>query len=373
MPGPALMPSLILHIGTAKTGTKAIQHFLASNRQLLAAQDVVVPAIDADRINHRWLVFLAQDDDKVDAYTLRAGLGETAEQRRQSRQRLGQQLRERAAATEAARWIISSEHLHSRLDLEALRRLQQLLAPSFARIEILVYLRHPLATAISLWSTKVKNGIVSTALMPPQDCAAICQHSTRLRAWQQIFGAENVRVRLYEPSAFVGGGLIADFCAACGIAADSGFALPGVANRSLSFLAIKVLAHLHGIYGEGWRPEPAASSSLAALAWATPAAWHWRELTEFVAGQLGNFPTYLPSRAEHDLYAAYYHHSDLWVQQAFFAGGPLWHDGAPAVREEGDPRFRAALSAEEQALAGMLAELWRERCQRAAQDGGRES
>ncbi|MEB3256250.1 MAG: hypothetical protein VKJ05_07670 [Synechococcaceae cyanobacterium] len=367
------MPSLILHIGTAKTGTKAIQHFLAWNRQQLAAQDVEVPDIDTTTFNHRWLVFLAQDENKVDAYTLRAGLGERVEERRRNRQRLYQQLRERAAGSAETRWIISSEHLHSRLDLEDLRRLQELLVPSFERIEILVYLRHPLATAISAWSTKVKNGLVCTSLMAPQACAPICHHNSRLRAWQQIFGAENLHVRLYQPSAFVGGGLIEDFCAACAISLDRSFAVPGVANRSLSFLALKVLAHLRNVYAETWRPAPPASPSLAPLANATPSAWHWYELAEFVARQLADFPVYRPSRAEHDLYAAFYHDSDLWVQQEFFAGRPLWHDGAPVVREEGDPRFRAALSAEEQALAGMLAELWRERCQRPPQDGGRES
>jgi hypothetical protein len=367
------MPSLILHIGTAKTGTKAIQRFLAANRQLLAAQGVVVPDIDSTRINHRWLVFLAQAADKVDAYTLRAGLGETPEQRHRSRQQLRDQLEERAARAPDSRWIISSEHLHSRLGPEDLQRLRQLLETIFDRIEILVYLRHPLATAISSWSTKVKNGILSTSLMPPQACAVICEQNTRLRAWQQIFGSDNLNVRLFQSSAFMGGELLEDFCAACSITSKGGFSFPGVANRSLSFLAIKVLASLHGIYADGWRPQPAASPSLAAKAWATPPAWHWGGLVQFVARHLDGFPAYLPTRAEHDLYADYYRESDLWVQQEFFAGRPLWQDGLPTLREDGDPRFRAALTAEEQALAGMLAELWRQRCQRPASDGGRES
>jgi hypothetical protein len=367
------MPSLILHIGTAKTGTKTIQRFLADNRPLLAAQGVVVPDIDPTRINHRWLVFLAQDADKVDAYTLRAGLGGTVEQRHRSRQRLRDQLEERAARTPDATWIISSEHLHSRLGLEDLQRLRQLLEPIFDRIEILVYLRHPLATAISSWSTKVKNGIPSTALMPPQACAAICQQNIRLRAWQQIFGSDNLNVRRFQASAFVGGELLKDFCAACSITSEAGFSFSGIANQSLSFLAIKVLTHLHSIYADGWSPDPAVSPSLAAKASATPSAWHWGELVRFVASHLDAFPAYLPTRAEHDLYADYYRESDLWVQQEFFAGRPLWQDGSPTLREDSDPRFRAALSAEEQALAGMLAELWRERCQRPAPGGGRES
>jgi hypothetical protein len=367
------MPSLILHIGTAKTGTKAIQRFLAANRQLLAAQGVVVPDIDSTRINHRWLVFLAQAADKVDAYTLRAGLGETPEQRHRSRQQLRDQLEERAARAPDSRWIISSEHLHSRLGPEDLQRLRQLLETIFDRIEILVYLRHPLATAISSWSTKVKNGILSTSLMPPQACAVICEQNTRLRAWQQIFGSDNLNVRLFQSSAFMGGELLEDFCAACSITSKGGFSFPGVANRSLSFLAIKVLAHLHSIYADGWLPQQAEPPSLSAKAIATPSAWHWGELVLFVARHLDAFPAYLPSRAEHDLYADYFRESDLWVQQEFFAGQPLWQDGLPSLREDSDPRFRSALSAEEQALAGMLAELWRERCQRTAPDGAGES
>ncbi|MEB3171696.1 MAG: hypothetical protein VKK43_10005 [Synechococcaceae cyanobacterium] len=353
------MPSLILHIGTAKTGTTAIQHFLAANRDALAAQGVVVPSFLGNGPNHRWLPLLAQGETTRDGFTERQGLGNSPEQLRAGRAAKRLELRQAAGATADATWIISSEQLYTRLSARELLRLRRLLQPLFEDIRVLVYLRQPLPAAISAWSTRTRSGRVSPSLPPPQSFAPLCDHAASLRRWQQVFGQERLVVRLFDPAALRGGSLIEDFCSCSGIANGSALALPTNENRSLSYQAIKLLWHLqqrlHCHDPSAPVPPPA------------PRSWRWRALVRFVERSLAGFPPYQPTVREREAFASYYAASERWVCRVFFPERErLWDPSDPPVRQEEDPRFRSALTAEESALVAMLAELW---CDRADPPG----
>ena len=195
-PLPRSMPSLILHIGTAKTGTTSIQRFLSENRQELAAQGIVVPSFLGIGPNHRWLPLLAQDEATLDGFAVRQGLHTSAERLRERRDAKRKELREAVAGQPRARWIISSEQLHSRLDLVDLLRLRRLLEPLFEEIRVLVYLRHPLPTAISSWSSRVRAGRVTPSLPPAESFANLCDHGPTLRCWQRVFGRQRLMVQI---------------------------------------------------------------------------------------------------------------------------------------------------------------------------------
>jgi hypothetical protein len=338
------MPSLILHIGTAKTGTTSIQHFLCENRQALAARGFFVPSFLGVGPNHRWLPLLAQDELTVDGFTSRQGLDISPERLREGRAAMRMELHQAAATTGEATWIISSEQLQSRLTTVDLLRLRRLLEPLFAEIRVLVYLRQPLPTAISAWSTRTRSGRVSPSLPSPQSCESLCDHAATLRRWQRVFGRSQLMVRLFHPSPLRGGSLLEDFSACTGIGDLSGLALPSHANPSLSFQAIKVLWQLQQLLGD------------------TP-SWRWRELVGFVERSLRSFPVYLPTGQERDSFAAHYAASERWVCQEFFPErAHLWDHSALPVRQESDLRFQSSLNDEESALVALLADLWCDRC-----------
>ena len=68
-----MKPNITLHIGTEKTGSTTIQHFLKSNRDVLESQNIYIPRTLGD-INHQLFPFLAYSDERKDDVTRRVGI-----------------------------------------------------------------------------------------------------------------------------------------------------------------------------------------------------------------------------------------------------------------------------------------------------------
>jgi hypothetical protein len=350
------MPSLILHIGTAKTGTTSIQNFLYANRQALERQGFFVPSFLGVSPNHRWLPLLAQEENTVDGFAIRQGLHTSPQQLRDARAAKRMELHQAASATVGATWIISSEQLQSRLTAADLLRLHRLLEPLFEEIRVLVYLRQPLPAAISSWSTRTRGGRVTPTLPSPQSFAFLCDHAPILRRWQEVFGRQQLMVRLFHGSELRGGSLLEDFCACAGIVDLPALHQPGPINPSLSYQAIKMLWHLQQRFQQAGPAAPAPAPHLRSP------AWRWRELVSFVERSFAGFPTYLPTTGERDGFVEYYAASERWVCGEYFPERQrLWEPADLPVRQESDPRFQSELRAEESALVAMLAELWLDR------------
>jgi hypothetical protein len=342
------MAKLVLHIGTAKTGTKFIQTFLAENRHSLLRQNILVPHFLGAGINHRWLVFLAQDPDQVDAFSAGQGLGECSERRSRRRMEKLAELKQQVALHSATTWIISSEHMQSRLRDGEIRRLKDLLDPLFETIQILIYLRHPLHTAVSSWSTMVKNGNGTPRLQAPEKFAHLCAHQQILERWLEVFPRDQFSVRLFQDEDFFGGDLLQDFCHAAGIELEPTLLIPERQNTALSHLTIKVLERLKVMASSrlGDRHSPLFSQ-------------RWGEIVRLASQHLSAFPTYVASESEAALYADYYRDSEQWVQQTFFRHkSALWDRGVPQSRDDADPRFQPQLSPEEEAILAMAVDLW---------------
>ena len=144
----------------------------------------------------------------------------------------------------APTWIVSSEHLQTRLAAGEIRRLRDLLDPWFEESRILLYLRHPLHTAVSSGNIKVENGNGSLILQPQETFAHLCTHQPILERWLEVFARDQFCVRLFQTEDFFGGDLLADFCHATGIRPEPTLLIPERQNTALSHLAIKVLKRL---------------------------------------------------------------------------------------------------------------------------------
>lgn len=340
------MTALILHIGTEKTGTTSIQEFLGINRAALAEQGLHVPEFLGAR-THRWAAYMAENVDRIDHFSKELGLAESVEKRQGRKQEIRAQLEEEVARHPGCRWLISSEHLQSRLTTrEEVERLADILKPLFSDIRILVYLRHPLATAISYWSMRVKGGAPLPAIGEPGSFGHhICDHRGILERWLAAFPSSPFCVRLFERQSFEAGDLIRDFCAAAGIDWQPELRMPPRLNETLSYQAIRLLARINEqvprwINGQ-INPNRAALASSFLECFAS-------------------FPAYRPSRSELERYSAFYRDSEEWVRATFFPQrSQLWAD--LEVRPDDDPSFASALSPLETSLVDLVARLCQER------------
>ena len=128
----------------------------------------------------------------------------------------------RASTSNCKRWIISSEHLQSRLTTdEEIHRLYQLLKELFNEITIVLYIRNPVDTAISLLSMFCVYGDVLEQLPEPSQrhVDLICNHAKILdnSAHQSgYFPKTKIKLRLFEKDRLNEGDLIKDFCIQAG-------------------------------------------------------------------------------------------------------------------------------------------------------------
>ena len=117
----------------------------------------------------------------------------------------------------------------------------------FDQVEILLSIRRPVDTAVSLWSTGLKSGLRTSALPPPAApyWHRICNHRQTVELWQRYFPVP-LHIRLFSRREFVDGDLLADFCQACGIARGDQLCWPGEEdNQTLSWPAMKLLIELN--------------------------------------------------------------------------------------------------------------------------------
>lgn len=231
------MSKLLLHIGLPKTGTTAIQEFLAQNVDRLAEQGWNYPTF-LNRKNHLALVALATEG----VLPVRPGFVglRTAEALDAYRTDLAAEL---ADKTSSGNWVFSSEHLSSRL---VNPDQVQSVAKTFRRfddIRIVMYARPQDEMAVASHSTWVRDGRLKGF-----DVDAHIAHDNRYNyqrialRWIRAFGSERVDLRLYPRS-----GLLADFMGTLGVpeSALTSWSHPQPANVSLSSAELAFLLEIN--------------------------------------------------------------------------------------------------------------------------------
>lgn len=333
---------LVLHIGTEKTGTTAIQDFLAHHRTRLGGLGVHYPEVIARETDARVLAAMVADDSPDHRIFALVG-ARTAAERANARARWQARLAAEVRRSTAPIWLLSHEHMHSRLSSPAaVLRLAALLRPLFDDIAVILYLRNPVEHMVSLLSTAAMSGGVRETLPPPEsaEVRGQCDHRAAVERWEAAFGPV-LRVRRYLPAAFAGGDLIADFAEACGIPEMATWPRLPRPNESISVTAIRVLTRLN-------RRLPFLSDGVIA---ADRHALQRYVLRHYVAG-----PRCVPSLVEVEAYEAVFADANDWVRQRFFPGEPRLF---PPYRP---PAAGEALSeVEADRLAALIADLWQDR------------
>lgn len=194
---------LDLHIGTEKTGTTSFQYWMKKEQSKLEAQGVFLPKA-ASLFNHtpdnRMMTVFAQGFMPHDEAQKRAGLTTPAAYDAlcdEYATALGQDVEQRAGG----RWIISGEHMHSRLtEVKQVRRLASLLQPFFSEVVVHIHLRPQVDLARSIVSTLTRLGMMIgdrnfNAVKPDNP---YYNYQTLVARWEKGFGSDNLRLIPYK-------------------------------------------------------------------------------------------------------------------------------------------------------------------------------
>ncbi|QPN63441.1 hypothetical protein H8F25_00585 [Synechococcus sp. CBW1004] len=224
-------------------------------------------------------------------------------------------------------FLISSEHLHSRLtNEEEIESLARFLSPLFDSVTIVLYIRKPIDTAISAWSTGVKCGLTGTSLPSPSNpyIHNLCMHKESILRWSNYFGESNLCVRLFRRDALFKNDLIHDFVESCGIGFSSDMIIPPKTNEKLGLDGILFLAEVNKVLPLiiDNKPNPVRGN-----------------IANYFSKHFSDSPAYIPSEDEVLSYSSYYNHSDLWVKDNYFGHlDSLWGEESrfPMVQAKND-------------------------------------
>ncbi len=187
---------LILHIGTAKTGTTTLQHWFASNRESLRAQGIYYPK-SLGKVNHRKLSVFAMNRAISDRYSHQNKISSVEDYQNFKSNSTQDFEQEYAENSDIKTWVISNEHLHSRLTkIEMVKQVKQFLSDKFEEIEVLVHLRPQVDLAVSLASTAIRAGkaVNYRWFSKQKESDYYYNYNQLIEKWETIFSDKNITI-----------------------------------------------------------------------------------------------------------------------------------------------------------------------------------
>jgi len=222
---------LFIHIGTHKTGTSAIQNFLFMNREALRQKGFLYPET-GDKASHHAL-----------ASEFRLLKRIKNKERELKTLSYIQEIRTHNFDTS----ILSSEGLVLRgTNVKKLRDI----IPSDLDVKIVIYLRRQDERLESGYNQIVKGPRRYSKKFLDESSIThqkyILDYYKILTPWREVFGQENIIVRVYEKEQLPGG-IIVDFCSVIGLELDHSLRMSGDRiNQSLDWDIIEIIRLCNG-------------------------------------------------------------------------------------------------------------------------------
>lgn len=242
------MSTIYLHIGTAKTGTSAIQSFLMKNRSVLEEKGYTLPLFGIN--------FGSPFINRNGHFLVHRPHNETPEENEAEYQQVQDQcfaiLEEAAKQYEGI--ILTDEGIWQYSDYikDFWKILREKAEKIGCQVKVVVYLRRQDLLAESLWNQNVKSFHNTSKRFARWIRAGRCgrypmDYYAQLNKISSGIGKENVIVRVYEKNAFMGGegggkSIFSDFLQAVGLTFTSDFTTEEISsNNGLkgNFLEIK--------------------------------------------------------------------------------------------------------------------------------------
>jgi len=299
-------------------------------------------------INHIWMPLLAYDANRTDDVTKIMGIPKDYTAREEVIKNRLSLLHEKTKQHKDMKWIISSEHLQSRLTAdEELLRLKRILTSLFEEIKIVIYLRKPIEGMISTWSTLVKAGGIQETLPSPNSIHSnIYKHKDTILRWRNAFPESELIPRLFQKESFVDNDLIRDFSFTSGINTGNLKLHSTQHNTAMSHHGIRLLSRIN-------KEIPAFKENKE-----NPVR---QGLSDYIQSYFSGFPKYLPSEKELQSFEDLYADSDEWVRKEYFPNrAKLWPTPTTTINGEGSMKMQNLFNYE-CAVAAMISHIWKEK------------
>ena len=249
--GPITRPSLrrcrwrpleriFLHVGVEKTGTTTLQVAMAINRPLLHQCGYAIPMGPAGSPSyHIGLALCAANPDAVPELRQVAGLT-TGATHSAFLENYPMQIARELTQSGCHTAILSNEHCSSRLSTVAeIAKLHKIFSRLARECRIIIYLRRQDELAASHYSTSVRAGATGEFNFPNEVLWLNYLHL--LEMWAQVFGKENLAIRIFEPHQLKDGDLLADFFSVVGFMRQDELLRPEDQNRSFDVYTVEFL------------------------------------------------------------------------------------------------------------------------------------
>lgn len=213
------MTRVVLHIGTEKTGTTSIQHFMSLNRQALLANGVLYPHIGQRKDAHFDLVNALHPLDNNGKYM------EFLAPVKDSSLHLWDKLAECIKTHPDKTIVISAEHFSSRLRAKALAFMRDFFKQQDIEPEIVIYLRPQADYIESSYSTEIKAGspkVFPKVMEQYQSQPLRYDYKKLIDLWSEFFGKKALNIIPYEKSS-IGDDIRLSFLGMLGVTDSSSF------------------------------------------------------------------------------------------------------------------------------------------------------
>ena len=236
--------NLDLHIGTPKTGTTSIQKFLENNKNALSKQGILYPStlrLFPNSSNHRIFSWIGIDKVRFKKELIiykkhnKNFFGEDSNIISLELKKFEEELK----LSKKNKCIISSEHITS-YGLNNVEKFKKITDKFFNKTRIIVYIRNPIDRIFSGLNTKIRCGKAFEKIKYPP-----LINKKLIKEWSEIYGEENIVVRLFNKNDLIENDLIADFCAQTKISLNNNFVYPNKENESLNFYQLKYLNYIN--------------------------------------------------------------------------------------------------------------------------------
>lgn len=216
--------NLILHIGTAKTGSSSIQTFLFENKIQLNKFGYEYIHTEG-RVDNRDIAVAFMKRSKSDEYTKSYKIeGEII--RFEFSEHFKKKLTDKILSLKDQgihTCVISSEHLSSRINkTDELDSFKLYLQEIFDDIRIIAYVRDQRKKFPSSYSTRIKSGGTLTFNKAFNDYFNSSNdfYHAYFQLWGDFFGQESIRLQLFDRKHLLNGDLLQDFLILSGIEID---------------------------------------------------------------------------------------------------------------------------------------------------------
>ncbi|EPP5580165.1 hypothetical protein ACUUK2_001383 [Campylobacter coli] len=280
-----------IHIGTPKTGTTSIQKFITLNLDLFLQQGMVYPKTFCVNNQHAKIAYIIKNMKSDFNFWLNQEVVF---------------LRNEISENKKYTFLFSSEmislYINESYTLIRLKELFNWLG--FKNIKCILYLRSNDEYMISHSSQNIKCGrCLLYYKRKAEFCTSMGMHmyKTICKNYINVFGKENIIVRLFDKNEFYQGDLLKDFIHSIGLEWDNKFRIPERENETLDLIGFELQGRLNKL-GCGWNNK--INSTM--------------EFSEKYFTSKDPHLKFQPAKEVTQSYMDYFEESNEWVRKEFF-------------------------------------------------------